>query len=791
MPPNRRYSKTQIALEYAYRRSRRDPPCSVFWVHADNETVFTQEYKAIAKKFGMASSLDGPELLMAVRERIEANPCWLLVLDNADNLALFGVGQTQSGEGQGQGTAEVQHSLYDFVPRGPTGTVLWTSRDSRIGGTLVGARRAVNVASMVEEEAKTLLKTVMCREIAEEESQNSTELLIELEHFPLAVSQAAAYIRRTATPIGEYLSKLRKRTKRWELLNGAEFDRHRRRHVSNNIMQTWDISIQHIRQENQMACDILHTLAFVDNQNIPFELVARAAEIMKSPPPPSNEEASSSQPTQRQEREDRDQRRSQDQNQHQAQDEDEDQGRDGAEIRAAILLLQNFSFLRLRKSGERFQTYEMHQLVQEATQHSLGQETRRADESRFSGVALRAASSLFPWTQRELWGECERYLEHAQRAAKYAGLCRGEVEAGALLNRVSAYLSERGRWREKEPVAVCVYEYLRKTLGERHPDTIWSLWQLSWAYSGQGKSKEAEKVQVEVLGRWRDLFGDNHPNTIKSKADLGGIYLEHGRDAEAEKFFSEALAMQREVLGEKHFDTIRSMAGLAMAYHCQKRYQEAEKMRIEVLALQRDILGEKHPDTIWSMGNLAATYHAQQKFVGVEKVYTEVLALRRDIHGEKHPETIQTMADLAAIYFDQGRLKETEQMSLEVFALRREVLGDKHPATLIAMHDLASILNARQRNSGSEALAMMRECFRLKCEVLGETHPSTQSTLKVLNEWGPTGKSMNRRVGWLSFWIIDHSRSGLYWRREPRYLKKVYFKLTKTWDGSLLRYTPS
>jgi hypothetical protein len=72
----------------------------VFWVHADNETTFTQDYKVIAGKLGLTGGLDGRELLMAVRERIETAPCWLLILDNVDNLAAFGVGRTQSGKDQ-------------------------------------------------------------------------------------------------------------------------------------------------------------------------------------------------------------------------------------------------------------------------------------------------------------------------------------------------------------------------------------------------------------------------------------------------------------------------------------------------------------------------------------------------------------------------------------------------------------------------------------------------------------------------------------------------------------------
>ncbi|KAG7289885.1 hypothetical protein NEMBOFW57_006262 [Staphylotrichum longicolle] len=666
----------KVALKYAYDRSR-DPACSVFWVHADNETTFTQDYKAIAERLGLPGGLDGPELLAAVRERIEADPCWLLILDNADNLAAFGVGPTRSGSDQVQG-AEEKQSLYDFVPRGPAGTVLWTSRDQRIGGSLVGARRAINVASMTEGEARILLETVMGREIAEEESHKAMALLAELERLPLAVSQAAAYMKRTAITIGEYLSMLQRRTKRWEVLSKTEFDRHRRRCVPNNVMQTWNISIEHVRQESRMACDILHSLAFVDNQNIPFELVAKAAEIMGRPS--RNEAVASAKSTYSRD-----------------QDHEEDQDKDGDsndDVRAAIVLLQDFSFLGLRTSGGGYQAYEMHKLVQEATQYSLSQKTRRKDESHFSGVALRAATALFPERRRELWEECERYLEHARRAAEWAGLCEGEVEAAALLSRVSEYLYDRGRWGEKEPVDETAYAYRRKVLGERHPDTIGSMASLAQTYHDQGRYDGAEKIKVEVL------------------------------------------ALGRDVLGEKHPDTVRSMADLAATYHTQGRYEAAEKIKVEVLALRRDVLGGKHLDTIRSMVELATTYHAQGRYEEAEKSYVEVLALRRDVLGEKHPDTIRSMADLATTYHAKGRYEEDEKISLEVLALRRDVLGEKHPDALQAMYDLAVTWNSRQRRP--EALAIMQKCFQLQCEVLGQTHPSTRNSLRVLNSWGGT-----------------------------------------------------
>jgi tetratricopeptide (TPR) repeat protein len=589
----------------------------VFWVHADNETTFTQDYKAIAKRLGLAGSLDGPELLMAVRERIEVNPCWVLILDNADNLAVFGVGRTQPG-------AEEKHGLCDFVPRGPAGTVLWTSRDKRIGGSLVGARRAIYVGGMTEGEARILLEAVRDEEIGEAEAQGATALLAELEWLPLAVSQAAAYMRRTSTPIDEYLSRLRRRIKRWEVLGETEFDRHRRGHVSNSVLQTWDISIEHVREENQMACNILHALAYLDNQNIPFALIAKIAETMGRPA--GDREATSASAAGN--------------NQDGNQDDNDD-------VRAATVLLQDFSFLRLRTSDDRRGAYDMHKLVQEATQCSLRQETRRTDERRFSEVALRAVAALFPERRRDLWEECERYLVHAQRAAGWAELCGGEVEAAAFLSGVSDYLFDRGRWREKEPVDEKAHAFRKKVLGERHRDTIRSMAKLAVTYYAQGRYDEAEKIKVEVLG------------------------------------------LRREVLGEKHPDTIRSMAELAVTYYAQGRYDEAEKISVEVLGLRREVLGEKHPGTIESMASLAATYHAQGRYDEAEKSFVEVLALRREVLGEKHPETIRSMAELATTYHAQGRYDEDEKISVEVLGLRREVLGEKHPDTLKAMHDLA------------------------------------------------------------------------------------------------------
>ncbi|KAK4246078.1 hypothetical protein C7999DRAFT_42471 [Corynascus novoguineensis] len=659
--------KTQIALEYAYRRADKDPTCSVFWVHADDETTFVSDYKTIAKKLKISTDLDGDELLTAVRDGIEALDSYVLVLDNADNLTAFGVGRDQSVGGENT-AGKLARNLLGFVPW-RSGTVLWTSRDKRISGSLVSAKRAINVARMTDREAMALLETVGNRKIGEEELDDATQLLAELDWLPLAVSQAAAYIRRMSTTPREYLSKLAGHRKGQKVMLKSEFDRHRRPGLSNSIFETWNISMEQIRQENKMAYDILHVLAFMDSQSISFEMIIKAASLCSgklTDEIPSDESTGRATPG-------------------------SDNADDDDEVLYATICLQEFSFLHSRVSDGTSRTYEMHKLVQEATQYALRRSDRRKAEVHFSKLALQVVMDLFPERGRDFWGE-----------------------SSSLLTRVSNYLYDRGRWREKEPVDKRTYEFRKKKLGEKHPDTIKSMANLAATYHAQGRYKEAEKIKVVALALRRDVLGEKHPDTIWSTASLATTYHELGRSEEAEKINVEVLALQRDVLGEKHPDTIWSMGELAATYHELGRYEESEKIKVEVLTLQRDILGERHPDTIRSMANLAATYLELGRFEEAEKINVEVMALRRDVLGEKHPETIRSMANLAATYHELGRYEEAEKINVEVLALRRDVLGERHPDTLLAMHDLSVTWNSRRRRP--EALAMMQECFQLQCE---------------------------------------------------------------------------
>ncbi|KPM42215.1 hypothetical protein AK830_g4365 [Neonectria ditissima] len=665
--------KTQVALQFAYDRDKQDEHSrhSIFWVHADNEATFTCDYKEIAKKLGIGAEVDGEDLMKAVRNGIETRPPWLLVLDNADDLALFGV---EPGEKSGK------RDLQEYIPKALGGAVLWTSRDARISGTLVGRQRAIEVPSMTVDEARNLLATTG-DEGSSGEAMMGDALLEELQYFPLAISQAGAYMHQTSTTVDEYLTLLKRSQDRWSVLKDSRFDRHRQRGIPNSVLETWKISIERIRQENGMAYRILHAIAYLDSQNLSLELIKAVCRHGTTSTTESSEDLTGT--------------------------------------RMAVTRLKQFAFLKEYAATGNGRIYEIHKLVQEATRYGLSM--RGDEEAQYASLAVRTVSDLFPVTSHDTWDVCEKYLMHAIRVGEWAELCRKQIEVSGLLSRVSGFLYDQGRSREREPIVQRALGIRRMVLGEKHPDTIWCIADLGSAYQHLGRYSEAESTKREALALRREVLGEKHPDTIDSIASLAATCGTRGRYNESEPLHQEALDLRREILGEKHLDTIWSISSLATTYREQGRYSEARPLHQETLDLRLGILGENHLDTMYSMADLATTYRHLGHYNESEGLNVRSLALRRKVLGQKHPHTIGGMAGLAATYHAQGRYSKAEVIYVQALDFAREVLGERHPFTIMQMANLATTY--RQQSRYRKAETMYIEAFDLGRVVRGEKHP--------------------------------------------------------------------
>jgi hypothetical protein len=335
------------------------------------------DYKTIANVAHIADKLENEDLMRAVRYWIETLPDWLPVLDNADNLQCFDKRHALKGIAE-------PRNLYTFIPQGVRGTILWTSRDANIVGALLSPKRGVHVGMMAHLDAKKLLENLSNTSFTPDDSQSLKELLERLGYLPLAICHAATYMRRTSTSIQRYVEKLKDEEGRWKLLAQSRLDRYGRSDVPNSLTTTWQISMDRIFQEIPSAYKVMHTIAYFDNQNIPFELIRAAA------------------------RSEHQQKKDSETNS----DDNSDPGGDSDDDEAleAATRLKEFSFLRLPAGGVR--VYEMHKLVQEATRYALRQK-KKHQRFTFSKRALDIMLDMFPKSDYNTWDQCELYLPHA------------------------------------------------------------------------------------------------------------------------------------------------------------------------------------------------------------------------------------------------------------------------------------------------------------------------------------------------------------------------------------------
>jgi tetratricopeptide (TPR) repeat protein len=650
---------------------------------------------------------------------------WLMVVDNADDMQPF--------FGQHMGSANARASSHEdglgrYLPECPHGAILVTTRNKQAGSRLTKGKRPIEVGKMDKGETDQLLRARL--DGISVASSESSALSSRLEHLPLALVQAAAFIQENTIAVGKYLELLDSSDRDLVDLLSREFETDARdSETPRAVAETWILSFEQIQRQNAFAGELLSLMSLLDRQAIPLEFLSRYSK--------------------------------------QQQDQE---ARGEIQLTKALGVLKAFSFV----VEEKDHGFDIHRLVQLVTRRWL---VKKGRMRHFAGQALLAVSHCYPFGQYENSEVCRAYLAHAcavlgsegtgsrdEKVAKatllhsvagffsYGGQWkdaeRFQLEAvelreevlgsehpstlAIMANLASTYRNQ-GRWEEAEKLGVQVMEMSKTKLGADHPDTLTSMANLASTYRDQGRWNEAEALGVQVMEMSKTKLGADHPDMLTSMANLASTYRDQGRWKEAEALEVQVMETRKRVLGKEHPDTLTSTANLASTYRNQGRWKEAEALEVQVMETRKRVLGKEHPSTLTSMANLASTYRNQGRWNEAEALEVQVMETRKRVLGKEHPDTLTSTANLASTYRNQGRWKEAESLFVQVMETSSRVLGEEHPDTLTSMANLAHTWKSQARLQ--DALDLMKTCFHHQQQVLGRDHPDTVSTLLVLKGW--------------------------------------------------------
>nr|POF13844.1 hypothetical protein CFP56_02868 [Quercus suber] len=267
--------KSQIAIEYCYSVQEQSRDTWVLWIHASNTERYEQSVRDIADLVRIHGREDPKANIHALFRgwlRDERKGRWTIVLDNADDADFLVKRHDRAGR-----------ALFEYLPFCEHGRVLVTTRTDTAASRLVLHSQIVDINLMDEEHAVALLEKKLGRQ---DDRADLTALAYTLEYMPLAIAQAAAYIRRRRPrcSVPQYLEQLQSSDQLKMNLLSAPFEELRRdADAKNSILLTWQVSFDHIHQTQRSAAELLSLMSFFHHQEIPESLLTLDADAFPRP----------------------------------------------------------------------------------------------------------------------------------------------------------------------------------------------------------------------------------------------------------------------------------------------------------------------------------------------------------------------------------------------------------------------------------------------------------------------------------------------------------------------------
>ncbi len=361
-----------------------------------------------------------------------------MILDNADDTEIFFSSSDVTSKGH----------LARYIPECSHGSILVTTRNKETGVRLTRGRGVMEIKHMNAAESGELIQ-----EILEDDHPNSDHLALltaRLEHIPLALVQAAAFIQERSMTIARYLFLLdHSNNTLVEVLSEPFEAAGRDSSIPNAVTATWMVSFKQIQDQYPDASHLLSLMSCFDCQGIPKVFLSH-----RIAPRDGQDHA----------------RRG------------EDRVMGSFELEKALGVLKGFSFI---SEGSTDESLNIHRLIRLVMwKWLITQETSAA----WVGQALIIMSELYPPGSYANWKVCEDYLPHASVVLSHEGSSSTAeaIARGSLLHNMALFMLYRGQWNKAEELQVQAAAMRKMALGEKHPATLTSIGNLALTFGNQG-----------------------------------------------------------------------------------------------------------------------------------------------------------------------------------------------------------------------------------------------------------------------------------------------------------------
>ena len=614
---------------------------------------------------------------------------YLLVIDNADNIEHWWPGKYKSGGS----LDDPSKNLSKFLPtRSDNGQVLITTRDNRVAGRLAKEGKPIALEPMSREEARLLFLSKLGGDAIDFDEAEVHGLLEELDHLPLAMSQAAAFIEENGSSIADYTHALRgKDASVAEEYLQEELDDSRRDEESvNSVFRTLEVSYDQIKQQKPRAADLLSLLAMLDRQSIPKSL-------LKMP-----------------------------------------------EVTTSLGVLQSFNLITTRTSS---QTFQLHRLVQRFVQLSLQRDNAA---QRWQDTALACVSKDYP-TEIGVaeWPICDALAPHVHLLINYRyTTTEARLDLAQLLCWAADFDIERGMYNQALERAEKSFSIFRELVSERDERLAAATWLYGRLRYYQARSKSDMDAAADLLQKALSISEYPSLNFAESAFELAHLYYVQYNGNKCLEMGKASFKCWEESYGPSSTRTLDNMHDYALELAMLGHEKDGIATWQEIVERCPATDASENTKTIYTYRSMAGIAEFQSDAALAEIFYMKLITLCETLYHSEHIHLYDYRLSHAEQIMLQGKLEEATRLSEAILATCK--VTSEWRIKVSCLQTIAA--GYRLRACYSEELTYRLEILELHEKRLGRNHKETTDAEDALADCylnsssHPEAKELYQRV---------------------------------------------
>jgi len=659
--------KTQLAIEYAYRRCKDYKNC-IWFVNAESSMTARDYFAEFAEHFGLGlpRNFKLNELQHAVKAWLANNTKWLLILDNL----------------------EFEDVIQPYLPEKINGRILVTTRNTDIV-------KPLELDTFDKNEALSFIK----RRLSYDEkcgleyySKNfkdfepeAPKLAGRLGYLPLALEQAVAYIKEVKSSIASYMSMLDQSGLEVFEDSTSKPEYYVKANEHEKIVTaTWSISFKAIIHDGSRQ--LMNLCAYMASDRIPVEFFSEMCSML---PLPVKEDVA-----------------------------------DILVRNRIVTELRKYSL-----TGGTAEHISIHRLVQEVVRkHHLREKEIKWHEICFDMIEEYIPNDVR--TYSENYAVTKKFISIAEHCdavtGHFSSKCVNEAEyerVAFTYHRLGGGYYATGEYSKSMEIKIRIISMLEQYVGETHPLTTTMYFNMANGHKLQGDFSTALELYEKVLATFEELYDFQIADTAMAYNGMSEVYRHQGKYDLAYEWANKALHVHKQFVVEEDLFTAKLYLGLASIYYDKGKYKDSLDLNYKALSIRQSVLGENNATTASVYTNIAQVYKAQGDYPKARELYYKAFEIQENIWGKEHPTLAIVRFNIAGLYHSEGDFSKSLELYEKSLSVIRKAWGEEHHSTALLYNNMAGVYESMA--DYAKAFSLYEKALTIQKNILGMAHPET------------------------------------------------------------------